>query len=166
MKSKTTRAVVTIFCALILVSLAAAQALAGSSAPEMNSRFGKVLGTDVEKISQHYYLVKNGGVIELTAKDPSDAGSVKAIQKYLDMQKDLFEKGKNETEVEVHGKVPDGSLALKKLRNDITFYTSKTEDGAVLRMFTTNDQAKQAVYEFIKFQIGEHQTGDALTADQ
>jgi hypothetical protein len=166
MKNTMARTFGTIFCALIMVSLADAQALTTANAPEVDSRFSRVLGTDVGKIAQHYYLVKNGGVIELTAKDPNDAATVKAIQKYLDAQKDLFEKGKNESEAEVHGKVPDGSPALKKLRNDITFYSGKTDDGGVLRMFTTNEQARQAVYEFIKFEIGEHQTGDALTADQ
>jgi len=55
---------------------------------------------------------------------------------------------------------------LKKMRNEITFYTNKQDDGGVLRMFTTNEQAKQALYEFIKFEISEHNTGDALTADQ
>jgi hypothetical protein len=155
-----------LFFALILVSLAAAQALTTANPPEVDSRFTKVLGTDVAKIAQHYYLVKNGGVIELTAKDPNDAATVKAIQKYLDTQKELYEKGKNESEAEVHGKVPDGLPGLRKLRNEITFYSGKTDDGGVLRMFTTNEQARQAVYDFIKFQIGEHQTGDALAADQ
>jgi hypothetical protein len=150
---------------VILVSLAAAQA-STAVAPELNSKFSKVLGTDIEKIDQHYYLVKNGGVIELAAKDPNDTATIKAIQKYLDTQKELFEKGKNDSEAEVHGKVPDGAPAIKKFRNEITFYTSKTENGGVLRMFTVNEQARQAVYEFIKFEIGEHRTGDALTADQ
>lgn len=154
-------------CALILITMAAAQAQAAApTAPELKTRFSKALGTDVDKVAQHYYLVKNGGVIELSAKDPNDTATVKAIQKYLDMQKDLFEKGKNESETEVHGKMPDGAPAMKKLRNDITFYSSKTDEGGVLRMFTVSDQAKQAVYEYIKWEIGEHQTGDALTADQ
>lgn len=166
MKRTLARTLGMIFCALILVSLATAQALATGPAPELNSRFSKTLGIDIDKVAQHYYLVRAGGVIELTAKDPNDTSTVKAIQKYLDMQKDLFEKGKNESENEVHGKVPDGAPVLKKMRNEITFYSGKTDEGGVLRMFTTNEQAKQAVYEFIKFEIGEHNTGDALTADQ
>jgi len=166
MKNTMARTMSMIFCVLIWVSLAAAQALTPGAATELNSRFSKTLGTDIDKVAQHYYLVKNGGVIELTAKDPNDTATIKAIQKYLDMQKDLFEKGKNETEAEVHGKVPAGQPLLKKMRNDINFFTSKTENGAVLRMFTVNDQARQAVYDFMKFEIGEHQTGDALTAEQ
>jgi hypothetical protein len=129
---------------------------------EINARFSKSLGTDANRIFQHYYLVKAGGVIELTAKDPADKSSVAAVQKYLETQKDLFEKGKNEGDAEVHGKVADGVPVLKKLRNEITFFTVKSEEGAVLRMFSTNEQARQAIQDFIKFQINEHKTGDPL----
>ena len=166
MKNTMARTMSMIFCVLIWVSLASAQALTPGAAAELNLRFSKTLGTSVDKVAQHYYLVKNGGVIELTAKDPNDTATIKAIQKYLDTQKELFEKGKNESEAEVHGKVPDGSPILKKMRNDINFYSGKTDDGGVLRMFTVNEQARQAVYHFMKFEIGEHQTGDALTAEQ
>jgi hypothetical protein len=106
--------------------------------------------------------VKNGGVIEFSAKDPADSASIAAVQKYLETQKDLFEKGKTEADADVHGKVPDGIPGLKKLRNEITFFAMKTESGAVLRMFTVNEQARQAIQDFVKFQINEHKTGDPL----
>ncbi len=163
---RTASAVFCVLCVLLLVSLGTAQSLNGNSEADMNSRFSRVLGTDVDKLSQHYYLVKNGGVIELTAKDPQDQAVIKAIQKYLDSQKDLFEKGKNESETEVHGKAPDGLLGIKRFRNEITFFSTGTDNGAVLRMFTVNEQAKQAVYEFMKFEIAEHKTGDVLTVEQ
>jgi hypothetical protein len=155
----------TISLTLILVSLGVAQATSPSES-ELNARFSKILGTDAGKVVQHYYLVKNGGVIEFTAKDPNDSASVNAIRKYLDVQKDLFEKGKNDTDTDVHGKVPDGLLVMKKLRGEITFYTVNSEGGAVLRMFSVNNQARQAIHDFMKFQIAEHKTGDSPTTDQ
>jgi len=155
----------TVLLLLILVTLAAAQA-ATSSESEMNARFSKVLGTDVDKVVQHYYLVKMGGVIELTAKDPNDTATITALRKYLEAQKALYEKGKNDSDAEVHGKIPDGLATMKKMRNDITFYSTETDSGAVLRMFSVNDQARQAVHDFMKFQISEHKTGDSPTVDQ
>ena len=150
---------------LIVASLAWSQTpLTGDS--DINIRFSKSLGTDANRIFQHYYLVKNGGVIEFTAKDPADNTSIAAVQKYLETQKDLFEKGKNEGDTEVHGKTADGMPVLKKLRNEITFFAVKNEEGAVLRMFSTNEQARQAIQDFIKFQINEHKTGDPLVAEQ
>ena len=129
---------------------------------DLDARFSKALGTDADKIVQHYYLMKNGGVIEFTVKDPTDNASIAVIQKYLEAQRDLFEKGKTDADADVHGKVPDGLPRLKKLRNEITFFAVKSEHGAVLRMFTVNEQAREAIQEFMKFEINEHKTGDPL----
>ena len=159
------RTTTTLFLLLILASFGFAQS-AGPAENDLNARFSKALGTDASKIVQHYYLVQNGGVIELTAKDPADHACIVAIQKYLDLQKDLFERGKNDSDTEIHGKVPDGLAALKKLRGDITFFTVKDDNGAVLRMLTVSDQARQAIQDFMKFQINEHKTGDPLTAEE
>lgn len=166
MKNKMVRTAGIFVVTLFFVSLAAAQALTPEPDVEMNTRFSRVLGVDVNKVAQHYYLVKNGGVIELSAKDANDTATIAAIRKYLDSQKDLFEKGKNDTDAEVHGKVPDGLAAIKKFRNEINFFTAKTDNGAVLRMFTVNDQARQAIHDYLKFQIAEHKTGDSPTVDQ
>ena len=161
MKRIMVRVAPVLFLVLIIASMAWSQTPAPGDT-DINGRFSKSLGTDANRIFQHYYLVKNGGVIEFTAKDPADNASIAAVQKYLLAQKDLFEKGKNEGDSEVHGKVADGTLVLKKLRNEITFFTVKNEDGAVLRMFSVNEQARQAIQDFIKFQINEHKTGDPL----
>lgn len=165
MKSIMVRAAGVLLLLSALASLGWSQAPA-SSETDLNSRFSKALGTDASKIVQHYYLVKNGGVIEFTAKDPNDSPTISAVQKYLDAQKDLFEKGKTDTDADVHGRVPDGVPTLKKLRNEITFFAVKTDEGAALRMFSVNDQARQAIQDFLKFQINEHKTGDPLVADQ
>jgi hypothetical protein len=154
---------------LLLLSTLASTAWSQSPAPtgpDLNSRFSRALGTDAGKIVQHYYLVKNGGVIEFAAKDPNDSATVAVLQKYFETQKDLFEKGKNDADADVHGKLPDGVPILKKLRNEITFFAVKNDDGGALRMFSTNDQARQAIQDFLKFQISEHKTGDPLVAEQ
>ncbi len=151
------------FLLLALTSAAWSQSPAPTD-NDLDARFSKALGTDTNKVTQHYHLVKNGGVIEFAAKDPSDTATIVAIQKYLNAQKDLFEKGKTDADADAHGRIPDGLPVLKKLRNEITFFAVKNEDGAVLRMFTTNLQARQAIQEFMKFEINEHKTGDPLVA--
>ncbi len=164
MKSIMVRAAGVLFLVLTTASIGWSQSPA--STDDLNTRFSKALGTDANKIVQHYYLVKNGGVIEFTAKDPNDTAAISALQKYMDVQKDLLEKGKNDDDADVHGRVPDGVPGLKRLRNEITFFAVKTDNGAVLRMFSVNDQARQAIQEFMKFQIREHKTGDPLVAEQ
>jgi hypothetical protein len=170
MKNAVVRMVAVLGVFLVLSALASVgwsqSASATPSDNDLNSRFSKALGTDASRIVQHYYLVKNGGVIEFTAKDPNDTTTISALQKYIDTQKDLFEKGKNDPDADVHGKVPDGVPILRKLRNEITFFAVKNDDGAALRMFSVNHQARQAIQNFLKFQINEHKTGDPLVTEQ
>lgn len=154
---------------LLTVSFVSAQTASTQTvAPELKTRYLKATGLDPDKIVQHYYLVKNGGVIELAAKDPNDTATATAIMKYLEAQRQLFEKGKNDTAIEIHGKTPDGYLGIRKLRNEITFYPTKndTGTGGVLRMFSVNPEAKKAIQDFLKFQITEFQTGDSPTENQ
>lgn len=160
MKSTVVRAVGLFFLLSMLSCIGWSQTV--PTRDDLNTRFSKALGTDADKIVQHYYLVKNGGVIEFTAKDPADTATISAVRKYLDTQKDLFEKGKADADTEIYGKIPDGLPVLKKLRNEITFFAVKDDDGAALRMFSVNDQARQAIQDFLKFQISEHKTGDPL----
>lgn len=165
MKNVITRTISILAALLIIVPLASAQTAMGDPTQEMNARFSKALGVSLDKVALHYYLVKNGGVIELASKDPNDTATIEAIQKYLQTQKDLWEKGKDPV-TEVHGKAPESVNLMRKLRNDITFYTAKTDTGAVLRMFSINNQARGAIQEYLKFEIEEHKTGDPPTIDQ
>ena len=152
---------------LVFASLAIAQAApAGDPDAEMNARFSKALGVPLDKVTLHFYLVKNGGVIELTAKDPNDTATINALQKYLQTQKDLWEKGKETAVTDVHGKFPESAATMRRLRNEITFYMAKTDNGGVLRMFSINEQARNAIQEYFKFEIAEHKTGDSPTVDQ
>lgn len=143
-----------------------AQSPAGDADQEVNSRLSHALGVSLDKVTVHFYLVKNGGVIEFAAKDPNDSASIAAIQKYLQNQKDLWEKGKESAVTEVHAKPPESASTMRKLRNEITFYMAKTDNGAVLRMFSINEQAKNAIQDYLRFEITEHKTGDSPTIDQ
>ena len=53
-----------------------------------------------------------------------------------------------------------GAAALGRFRNDIKFTYTQTDSGARVEIVTTNPEAVKAVHEFLKFQIGEHRTGD------
>jgi hypothetical protein len=160
-----TRIIFVIIALLVWVYLAPAQTASADPTQDVNARFSRSLGVSLDKIVLHFYLVKNGGVVEITAKDPGDTATVTAIQKYLQTQKELWEKGKDPV-TEIHGKAPDSAAVMRKLRNDITFYMAKTDEGAVLRMFSINDQARGAIQDYLKFEIAEHKTGDSPTIDQ
>lgn len=167
MKSAMARTISVLFALLVTAALANAQTTpVGDPEQEMNARFSKAVGVSLDKLVLHYYLVKNGGVVELAAKDPQDTNTIAAIQKYLQNQKELWEKGKDLAVTEVHTKFPESAVTMRKLRNEITFYMAKTDNGGVLRMFSINDQARNAIQDFLKFEIAEHKTGDSPTIDQ
>ena len=115
---------------------------------------------DQDKTTHHFYLLKNGGAVELSAKDPADKSTIDAIQKHLASQAKSFEKGNFDMPAAEKGKVPDGVNTMKKLRKEITFEVMQMDAGAALRMFSVNTQARQAIQDFLKFQIEEHHTGD------
>lgn len=152
-----------LFLSAILVT---AQSAAPNPEQEVDARFSRAMGVSLDKVTVHFYLVKNGGVMELLAKDPGDNSTVEALQKYLQNQKDLWEKGKETAVTDVHLRAPESAATMRRLRNDITFYAAKMDNGGVLRMFSINDQARTAIQDYMKFEIAEHNTGDPTTLDQ
>ena len=50
---------------------------------------------------------------------------------------------------------------MQKLKSDIQYKFEETEQGARIRISTNSPEALQAIYEFLRFQIREHKTGDA-----
>ena len=131
--------------------------------PALLSRASKVSGFDSERVNLHFYILKNGGAVEVTAKDPNDEATIKAIQAYLKKESDLWTKGNFETVTVVYGRPPEGTMQLKKLRDDVTFHAVQEENGAVIRMFTVNPTAKAAIHDYLRFQIDQLKTGDPTT---
>jgi hypothetical protein len=117
---------------------------------------------DEGKATQHFYLLKNGGAVELAAKDPADKSTIDAIQKHLESQAKNFEKGNFDVPTTEKGKLPESVNTMKKLRKEITFEVMQMDAGAALRMFSVNTQARQAIQDFLKLQIEEHHTGDPI----
>lgn len=122
-------------------------------------------GFDATKSVYHFYLLKNGGAIEVSAKSESDKETIEAIQRYVTAQAKAYDKGTFDMPTEVNGKVVDGVPTIKKLRREITFEVVQMDTGAALRMLSINSQAKQAIQDYLKFQIVSRNTGDPLTVE-
>jgi len=128
--------------------------------PSLLSRATKVSGFDADRVNRHFYVLKNGGAVEITAKDPNDEATVKAIQSHLKKESDLWTKGNFESVTSVYGRPPEGTAQLKKLRDEVTYAVVQEENGAVVRMLTVNPSAKSAIHDYLKFQIDQLKTGD------
>ena len=66
----------------------------------------------------------------------------------------------------IHGKNPPGVPTLEKLKAEVKYDFAATKLGGTVQIKTTNKEALKAVHEFLRFQISDHKTGDALTVAQ
>jgi hypothetical protein len=146
--------IVTAICLLILTVPFVAFAQKGDKDRPMPFDDGKAV--------HHFYLLKNGGAVEVAAKDPSDKPTIDAIQKQLELQAKSYEKGNFDATATEKGKMPESVNTMKKLRKEITFEVMQMDAGAALRMFSVNTQARQAIQDYLKQQIEERHTGDPL----
>ena len=113
-----------------------------------------------EKTTHHFFLDPNGGTIQVEANDAKDTESRDQIQSHLPHIAKMFAAGDFEAPMLVHGKTPPGTPTLQRLKAEVTYKYEKTERGGRVRIATKNAEARDAVYEFLRFQISDHKTGD------
>jgi hypothetical protein len=124
-------------------------------------RGDQVMGFSHEKTAHHLRLYADGGAIEADANDTDDAASRDAIRTHLGHIATMFAAGEFSAPMLIHEQNPPGTEEMKRLRNTIQYNLENTERGARLRITTKNPEALQAVHKFLRFQIADHQTGDA-----
>ncbi|HEX8926526.1 MAG TPA: hypothetical protein VF786_12080 [Terriglobales bacterium] len=142
---------------LVLIAISSAQSGKGKST--------SVAVPDESKIERHYWLLKNGGAIEMVCKAPCDSSTQATIQQYLDALAKSFEKGSFEAEFVTGTTAPVSLANLKKLRDEVTFHAASSDVGYSLRMLTVNPQARDAIYDFMRYEITNRKTGDPTTLD-
>jgi hypothetical protein len=62
----------------------------------------------------------------------------------------------------VHDQTPPGVPAMTRLKDQIHYKYEALKDGGRVRVTSANAEAIAAVHEFLRFQITDHKTGDAL----
>ena len=62
----------------------------------------------------------------------------------------------------IHDTLPPGAETMKRLNSKIRYVVSNTVGGAQIRITSDDADAIQAVHDFLKFQIQDHQTEDPL----
>ena len=95
--------------------------------------------------------------------DPKDAATREQIRTHLSHIVKLFAAGDFDIPMFIHDPVPPGVSTMSKLRGEIRYRYRETPKGARVQISTPNPEAVQAIHEFLRFQIADHQTGDATT---
>jgi len=125
-------------------------------------RGDQVMGFSHEKTSHHFRLYADGGAIEADAIDVQDTASREEIRAHFGHVAMMFAAGDFSAPMLIHEQNPPGTEEMKRLRNAIQYNLENTDRGARVRITTKNPEALRAVHQFLRFQIADHQTGDAL----
>jgi hypothetical protein len=147
---------------VILLALLSSGDAAGSCDMVVQRRGDQAMGFSHARTSHHFVLTKDGGTISADANDPGDASSRDAIRSHMRHIASAFAAGDFEMPMFIHGRTPPGIPTMKRLQREISFLTEETERGARVVVRTRNQNALEAVHEFLRFQIADHATGDSV----
>ena len=129
---------------------------------EMEHRGNQGMGFDQQKITHHFLLRKDGGAIQVTTNSADDKASKEEIQMHLHHITQAFKSGDFNIPMFVHDQTPPGVDVMTKLKDQIHYKYEAAANGGRVVISSANAEAVAAIHEFLKFQIKEHQTGDAL----
>ena len=119
------------------------------------------MGFSHEKTTHHFRLCKDGGVIEVSVNDPKDSDSRDMIRMHLTHIAEMFAAGDFDAPMFIHATNPTGVPTMTELKDQIEYKFEETDSGGRVRIRTANPKALEAVHQFLRFQITEHETGDS-----
>jgi hypothetical protein len=130
----------------------------------VQSRGDQGMGFSHEKTTHHFRLSAEGGSIEVTANLASDTGTRDQIRMHLGHIAKAFTSGDFAIPMFVHDTLPPGVSTMKRRRGAIRYEYEEIDNGARVRLLTADADALDAIHDFLRFQISEHETGDRMTA--
>ena len=127
----------------------------------VNQRGDEAMGFSHKKTTHHFLLAKDGGSIQVEAKDAGDIESRDQIRMHLGHIAKMFAVGNFDAPMLIHEQVPPGVAVMKQKSSQIGYRFENTTRGGRVRIFTKNPAALRAIHEFLRFQIQDHGTGDS-----
>jgi len=127
------------------------------------TRGAAAMGFDQETTAHHFRLTPDGGAIEVRVKSPSDQAGRAKIRAHLRAIALAFAAGDFEKPLATHGELPPGAPAMRERRAAIEYSYEEISRGGRVRIATTDEAAREAIHEFLRYQIREHRTGDPQT---
>jgi hypothetical protein len=151
---------------LLPLALAAQQPPAPAADPShhdsVTSRGDHAMGFSHETTTHHFHLYKTGGAIDVSANNPKDSAVRDEIRMHLSHIVKRFAAGDFDVPMFIHDTTPPGAPVMSKLRSQIRYLYSDTLNGAKIQISSANPEALQAIHAFLRFQISDHKTGDAI----
>lgn len=129
---------------------------------EVNRHGAEAMGFDQQKTEHHFRLFKDGGVVEVSARNADDKGSIEQIRDHLKMQAEKFSHGDFAAPEHTHGQVPPGAEVMKQMSSEIKYAYESKPQGGTMRISASSPKTIDAIHDFLRFQIQDHETGDSL----
>lgn len=123
----------------------------------------EAMGFPHDKTTHHFRLFSNGGAIEVIVKDSTDSQNVQAIRFHLARIVTMFSNGDFYAPMFVHDQVPPGVPMMNQKRSETIYKFEELATGGRIRITTKDSDALKAIYDFLRFQIEDHHTGDTTT---
>jgi hypothetical protein len=143
----------------------AAHAAAGADhSAQVDSRGDAAMGFSHRATVHHFLLTGEGGVIAVGANEGADASTVAAIRSHLAGVARAFAQGDFALPKQIHDRIPPGVPEMVKKRAAIAYRFEETPDGGRVVITTRDARARDAIHEFLRFQIADHRTGDPTRA--
>src|SRR5947199_2142742 len=134
-----------------------------ASGSTLESRGNAAMGFEQSKTTHHFLLKVDGGAIQVQANDPQDTVSVDQIRKHFQRIAAAFATGDFQIPMMVHDVLPLGANTMKRLSGKIQYTYVETPIGARVVIKTADPSALDAIHDFLRYQIREHETGDPET---
>lgn len=144
-------------------SSASAHSHQSASGSTLEDRGNAAMGFEQSKTTHHFFLKPDGGVIQVQANDPQDAVRLEQIRKHFHRIAAAFAEGDFQVPMIVHDTLPPGVSAMKRLREKIQYTYDVIPTGARVVIKTADPSALDAIHDFLRYQIREHETGDTET---
>lgn len=130
---------------------------------DLKTRGTAAMGFDQDAAEHHFVLLDDGGAIEVGAAAAGDSATRGSVRRHLqDIARD-FAGGVFDKPFATHAETPEGVPAMERLKHAIRYAYEDTPRGGRVRISSRDGEAIAAIHAFLRYQIVEHKTGDALT---
>lgn len=129
---------------------------------EVEKHGDEAMGFRHDKATHHFHLYADGGAIEVTVNDSKDSENLQAIRSHLKHIVALFSNADFSIPMFIHDRVPPGVPVMKEKRAEISYSFEEMPAGGRVRIKTGSIEALKAIHDFLRFQINDHHTGDAI----
>lgn len=123
----------------------------------MDHRHGDLIGVDRKALVHRFVKVPGGGDVELNRRSGDSTGAAQ-VRVHLAIVSDAFKRGDFSIPGVVHEKPVAGTDVMTRKASVITYEVTASQDGAILRIRTSDPEALRAIHSFIDFQAREHRT--------